>query len=166
MNTINKISFCLTKGTSRYYSSYTSSVSVILRVSWVGSHYLRCGRRQHDSREAAVLVERVQGQRGDAGQRGAVMQAVWVDVGGSGLDVLGCCCRVISGVGSRSVGLQLGVMHELRGDVCLAGVSQGVLHRPLQLHPPVLEPVSDLKKIRRRRSLIRQCFHSQTWVIS
>lgn len=85
---------------------------------------------------------------GHAGQRGAVLQAVRVDVGdwrrdlrrrrrGSG---------VVPGVGSRPVALQLGVVHQLRGDAGLAGVSQSVLHRPLQLHPPVLEPVSDLEK--------------------
>lgn len=123
-------------------------VSVILRVGRVGAHELGCGRGQHDPRQAVVLVKGVQGPSGDAGQRGAVQQAVWVGVGGCSRALL--CCWVIPGVGPRPVGLQLGVMHQLRGDVGLAGVSQGVLHRPLQLHPPVLEPVSDLE--RRKKS--------------
>lgn len=122
-------------------------VSVVLMVGRERAHELRRGGGQHDSREAAVLVERVQRQRGDAGQRRAVLQAVWVDVGGS-RRALGCryCCRVVPRVRTRPVRLQLRVMHQLRGDVRLTGVSQGVLHGPLQLHPPVLEPVSDLRR--------------------
>lgn len=103
------------------------TLSVILMISRVGSHELSRGRGQHDSWEA-------------------VLQAVWVDVGGSSRALLCRYCWVIPRVGPRSVGLQLGIMHQLRGNVCLAGVSQGVLHRPLQLHPPVLEPVSDLRE--------------------
>lgn len=117
-----------------------SSSSVILGVSRVGGGG---GGGQHDSWEAAVLVVRVQGQGG------AVLQAVGSEVGGSRRALL--CCRVVpGGVGLQPVGLQLRVMHELRGDVGLAGVSQGVLHRPLHLHPPVLEPVSDLRHKQKR----------------
>lgn len=84
---------------------------------------------------------------GDAGQRGAVLQAVWVDVGDGRRDLRRRHrgSGVVPGVGSRPVALQLGVVHQLRGDAGLAGVGQSVLHRPLQLHPPVLEPVSDLE---------------------
>lgn len=86
---------------------------------------------------------------GDAGQRGAVLQAVWVDVGDGRWDVWRrrrCSGVMIPGVGSRPVALQLRIVHQLRGDARLARVSQSVLHRPLQLHPSVLEPVSDLQK--------------------
>lgn len=130
------------------------TLSVILMISRVGSHELSRGRGQHDSWEAVVLVERVQGQCGVAGQGRAVLQAVWVDVGGSSRALRCRYCWVIPRVGPRSVGLQLGIMHQLRGNVCLAGVSQGVLHRPLQLHPPVLEPVSDLRE-KGNKSLMR-----------
>ena len=126
-------------------------VLVVLRISRVGAHELSRGRGQHDPREAAVLVG-VQGPRGDTGQAGAVLQTVWMDEGGSSRGLLHCCCCwVVSGVGSRPVGLQLRIMHELGGDVCLAGVSQGVLHGPLQLHASVLKPVSDLRCRKKRK---------------
>lgn len=108
----------------------------------VGSPEVRGGSGQHDPRQAAVLVEGVQGQSGGAGQRRAVLKAVRMNVG-SGSRCLWRCC-VVPGVRPGSVGLQLRIMHEAGGNISLAGMSQGVLHRPLQLHPPVLEPVSDL----------------------
>lgn len=112
-------------------------VSVILRVRLVGSHDLSSGWGQH---HAVILV------KGVGGQRGAVLQAVWMDVGGGGGGGAFLGGAMVSGVGPGPVRLQLGVMHELRGHVSLAGMSQGVLHRPLQLHPTVLEPVTDLRE--------------------
>lgn len=124
-------------------------MSIVLSVSWVGARHLSRGGGEHDSRrQAAVLVVRVQGQAGDTGQRGAVLQAVWMDVRSRRLHFWCChrCGGVIPGVGPRSVGPQLRVVHELRGNAGLAGMSQSILHCPLQLHPPVLEPVSDLER--------------------
>lgn len=52
--------------------------------------------------------------------------------------------RVEAGIRSGSETVQIGVMHHMRGDLSLAGVSEAVLNGPLQLHASVLEPVSDL----------------------
>lgn len=85
-------------------------------------------------------VEGVQGQGGGAGQRAAVLQAGRRAVGGG----VRHCHQRGAAVGPGPAGLQLGVVQERRGGAGLTGVSQGVLDRALQLHPPVLEPVSDL----------------------
>lgn len=52
-----------------------------------------------------------------------------------------------AGVGRGPVPGQVGVVQEVGGNgVGLAGVGQRVLHRALQLHAPVLEPVPHLEE--------------------
>jgi len=116
--------------------------SVVLGVSRVGAQERSRGPwgGQH-----TVLVEGVQG--GATGQGGAVLEARWGAEGRRALvvPVVGARTLVVPEVGARPVGLQLGEVHELGGHGGVARVSHGVLNRPLQLHPPVLEPVSDLR---------------------
>lgn len=130
-------------------------VSVVLGICSVGSHEWSCGWGQHHWGEAAVLVQWVPGQCGHSGrQRRVVLQAVWMNVGGCSHRAL-LCSWVVSGIWWCSIGLQLRVMHKMRGHICLTSMSQGILYCPLQLHSPVLEPVSDLQ--RKTSSISKRC---------
>lgn len=102
-NQIKNVSLCLSQNITAEITLQKNVCmwfSVIWRISWVGLSEVRCGRGHHDSWEAAVLVERVHGQCGDAGQRGTELHmTAWIDVGGGSRALrCYCCCWVVSWV--------------------------------------------------------------------
>ena len=103
--------------------------------------------------EEAGVPGQARGGSGGGGCGGRVAVRVEVALGDGGLDFLQRRRGGEPGVGRGPVPGEVGVVQELgRGHgVGLAGVSQGVLHRTLQLHAPVLEPVPDL--VRRKKRL-------------
>jgi len=118
----------------------------------------RCGQH-HPCRKGRVLVvvePRVYGKAhggGGGGGAGGSGQAVRVEVADGGLGFLrwggggGGGDGGEAGVGRGPVPGQVGVVQEVGGNgVGLAGVGQRVLHRALQLHAPVLEPVPHLEE--------------------